>query len=81
MVYKLKRNNMSVKSDTVDKIMRYENGEMDKDETLEFFAELIKDGTCWHLQGHYGRTANAFIEAGFIDKNGNILRQFEEEEG
>ena len=72
---------MSVKSDTVAKIIKYENGEMSQDETLEFFAEMIKDGTVWHLQGSYGRTAQSFIESGFIDTNGNILRHFEENEG
>jgi hypothetical protein len=46
--------------------MAYENGEMSQDEALEFFAELIKDGTVWHLQGHYGRTANEYIKAVFI---------------
>jgi len=72
---------MSVKSDTVEKIMRYEDGRMSKEEVLEFFAELIKDGTCWHLQGSYGRTARDFIESGFVDSNGNILRRYGEEEG
>lgn len=72
---------MPVKPDTVSKIMAYENGEMSQEEALEFFAELIKDGTVWHLQGHYGRTANEYIKSGFLDKNGNILRRFEENEG
>lgn len=45
--------------DLVDKIIRYENGEMDKEETLEFFQELVDSGLVWKLQGHYGRTAIA----------------------
>jgi len=72
---------MSVKSDTVAKIIKYENGEMSQDETLEFFAEMIRDGICWHLQGAYSRMANDFIRSGFIDTKGNILRHFEEDEG
>ena len=71
---------MSIRSNTVSKIIQYESGEMDRDEILEFFAELIKDGTCWHLQGSYGRQANDFIKSGFIDSKGNILRRFEENE-
>jgi hypothetical protein len=72
---------MSIKSDTVNKITQYENGEMSREEVLEFFAELIKNGTCWKLQGSYGRMARDFIESGFIDTEGNILRYFEENEG
>lgn len=50
--------------DSVDKIMRYEGGEMDQDEMVEFFQELIDSGLCWQLQGHYGRTAASLIDAG-----------------
>ena len=48
----------------VDKIIRYENGEMDMEELVEFFQELINSGQAWSLQGHYGRTANMLIESG-----------------
>ncbi len=51
--------------DMVDKIMRYEAGEMaDHEEVAAFFQELIDTGLAWKLQGHYGRTASALIEAG-----------------
>jgi len=72
---------MSERTDKVDKFMRYESGEMDDNEMLDFFAELIKDGLCWHLQGVYGRTASNLIKMGFIDEKGNIIRRFEEDEG
>lgn len=49
----------------IDKIMRYENGEMEEEEMVEFFQELINSGLAWKLQGHYGRTAKALIEAGY----------------
>jgi len=48
----------------VDKIMAYENGEMDGQDTIDFFQELIDNGMAWTLQGHYGRTAKSLIEAG-----------------
>jgi hypothetical protein len=48
----------------VNKIISYESGEMDEAETIEFFQELINTGLAWQLQGHYGRTAAALIEAG-----------------
>ena len=52
--------------DVVDQIIRYESGEMDTDETINFFQILVNNGMAFSLQGHYGRTAAAFIEAGLI---------------
>jgi hypothetical protein len=48
----------------VDKIIRYETGQMDEAETIQFFQELINSGMAWSLQGHYGRVASALIEEG-----------------
>ena len=48
----------------VDSIIRYEAGEMDEEETVEFFQNLIDSGLAWKLQGHYGCTASALIRAG-----------------
>jgi len=67
--------------DFVDKVVRFEGGEMTPQETLQFFAELIKTGHAWKLQGVYGRTAIRFMKAGFIDEKGNILKNIEEDEG
>ena len=50
--------------DTVDKIIAYEQGELDHEETTQLFQSLINSGLAWQLQGHYGRTANALIDAG-----------------
>ena len=55
---------LASKDDTVDKIMRYEAGEMSEEEMIEFFQELIDSGLAWSLQGHYGRTAKALIDEG-----------------
>jgi hypothetical protein len=57
----------------IDQIRAYENGELDPDGVLELFAELIKSGMAWTLQGHYGRTAQSMIEAGHISREGEIL--------
>lgn len=51
-------------SDLTSKIMAYEDGEMDEDQAIEFFQELIDTGLAWTLQGSYGRTAKALIDAG-----------------
>jgi hypothetical protein len=62
----------------VDKIMAYEQGEMNEEEMLQFFAEITKSGLVWNLQGHYGRTASRLIEAGYLDREGNILKDLED---
>jgi hypothetical protein len=49
---------------TIEKIIAYENGEMeDPQETVQFFQEIINSGLIWQLQGHYQRTAKSLIEA------------------
>jgi len=58
-----------------DKIIAYECGDMDDTGMLELFAELISNGMAWTLQGSYGRTASALIDAGYIDRNGNITHE------
>ena len=60
--------------DMVDSIIAYESGEMTDTAMLTLFSTLVKTGDAWRLQGHYGRTAQALIQAGYLDKAGNILR-------
>ena len=48
----------------INKIIKYESDEMDQEETISFFQELIDTGHAWRLQGHYGRTALRLIECG-----------------
>lgn len=60
------------KFDEVAAIMEYEGGNPSQREVLELFSHLIKNGHAWTLQGMYGRQAARFIEAGIIDRQGNI---------
>jgi hypothetical protein len=52
--------------DLLSRIIDYENGELDEDETVELFQALVDNGVAWSLQGHYGRTAQALIEEGLV---------------
>lgn len=58
--------------DFIDKIIAYESGELTDQQLVYFFAELVQSGDAWTLQGHYGRTAAALIDAGYIDREGNV---------
>ena len=57
------------KEELTDKIIAYECGEMNEVEMLELFTELVSNGMAWTLQGHYGRTASALINAGYISED------------
>jgi hypothetical protein len=50
---------------TITKIIKYEQGDLDETEMIHFFQELIDSGMVWELQGSYGRTANDLIKGGF----------------
>jgi hypothetical protein len=53
----------------------YEDGKLDEIQSLLLFSELLKSGLVWQLQGHYGRTAKALIEGGFLQFDGTIINQ------
>lgn len=54
--------------DRVGAIIAYETGELELDGVVELFQNLVDTGLAWQLQGHYGRTAVALIEAGLVTK-------------
>ncbi len=56
----------------IDRIIRYEEGALSVDETLELFADGIRSGEVWQLQGHYGRAASCLINSHLITPEGNI---------
>jgi hypothetical protein len=53
--------------DQVSKIMAFEQGDLDFDQTVELFQELIDSGLVWQLQGSYGRMASSLIENGYCN--------------
>lgn len=65
-------NSKTSSSTLVDSIIAYESGELNDQEVVCLFAELVKSGMAWSLQGSYGRTANDLIKEGWIDRKGNV---------
>ena len=49
-----------------DRIVEYENGQLDQQQTIQLFQELCDSGLIMKLQGHYGRLAFQLMEAGLI---------------
>jgi hypothetical protein len=56
----------------LDQIMAYEDGEQTEEEYFAMFAELVKTGLAWQLQGVYGRTAARLIRDGYITEDGEV---------
>ena len=52
--------------DQVAQIMAWEEGELNYDESLALFQNLVDTGLAWSLQGTYGRTAMSLLEMGLI---------------
>lgn len=48
------------------RIIAFENDDLDHDETVDLFQDLLDSGMLWHLQGYYQRTAMNMLEEGLI---------------
>ena len=49
----------------LNQVIAYEQGELDEEGIIDMFQELINSGMAWKMQGSYGRTAKALIDAGY----------------
>jgi len=49
----------------LNRVIAYEQGELDEEGIINLFQELITSGMAWKMQGSYGRTASALIDAGY----------------
>ena len=61
--------------DVTSGIIEFESGQLDDQGVLKLFSELVKSGLVWNLQGSYGRMAASLIDAGYLDREGNILKE------
>ncbi len=55
-----------MQNDLVGRIIAFEQGDLDHDEVVELFQQLVDNGMAWTLQGCYGRFAANLIEAGEV---------------
>jgi len=56
------------KWDELGFIMDFEGGTVTDEQLIEGFQHLINNGHAWSLQGFYGRTAKALIDAGYCHR-------------
>lgn len=56
----------------IEAIMEYEAGDLNEEDTIILFSELIRSGMAWKLQGHYGRQAMWYIENEIISAEGIV---------
>ena len=52
--------------DVVSNITAYESGNLEDEEVIYLFQQLVNSGLAWQLQGSYGRMAASLIQAGTI---------------
>lgn len=50
----------------ITRLIAFESGALSDEEIFELFQDLVDTGQAWELQGTYGRTAVALINAGYI---------------
>ena len=52
--------------DQISKMIAFEQGELNEEDTIQLFQELVDSGLVWKLQGFYGRTAMELIGRGLV---------------
>jgi len=64
--YQTKRRTAMLPSEIVDDIIAYESGDLNFEEVVNLFQNLVDTGLAWSLQGAYGRMATDLLEEGLI---------------
>ena len=53
-------------SEMLNKIIAFEQGELNDSEIITLFQEMVNSGLVWELQGSYGRLAMNLIDNGVV---------------
>jgi hypothetical protein len=53
-------------ADITNLIIEFEEGNLDREETINLFQQLVDTRLAWQLQGAYGRIASTLIDEGLI---------------
>ena len=51
----------------LDMLMAYENNELNEEQTVNLFQNLVDSGLIFSLQGHYMRVAKELVAMGLLD--------------
>lgn len=54
--------------DVTDGLLAFENGELDREGTIELSQHLVDSELAWQLDGHIGRCAQSLIDAGEVTR-------------
>ena len=52
--------------DKLERMIAWEEGTLEAEDTIELFQELVNTGEAWTLQGTYGREAQWLTDAGYV---------------
>ena len=55
-----------------NQIDAYEEGQLNSMEIIYMFANMVRTGLVWELQGSYGRAAFHLIQDGYITEDGQV---------
>ena len=66
MTDRILRERIKTMKNLIERIIEYEQGKLDDQQTIQLFQELVDSGLIMKLQGHYGRLAAQLLEAGLI---------------
>ena len=64
----------------IAKLIMYESGKLNEEETINLFQKLIDEGLLWKIAGKYGKVATKLIAEGKItqEPRPKTIRQIED---